>query len=252
MRWSVYIWIVLSMCLCGMSLSAQSDETAAGKDLLYLTNGTVLKGALLEYTHEQVVWKTISGTTLRFDQAEVMKVVQPTGDADTQPRAGAIPAPANQFLLQAGLAGGQSGYPGADIRLGYRCRIAGEQHFLAFGGGLDAYDVDRGIYYIPLFAAYNFHLLKKGWLMPYIQAGGGYGFALRGKNEPWITDHRGGYIIETSAGMDMRIPGSKMGFNFSFGYKFQKASFSDLRWWEIPSEFDLVYRRLTVRIGFIF
>lgn len=252
-KWPVYICILLSMCLFGRELRAQADDTSSGsgKDMLYLANGSVLKGTLLEYTREQVVWKTVSGATLQFDQAEVTKVVQASAD-DVPLRAGVIPAPANQFLIQAGLAGGQSGYPGAEIRLGYRRRIAGDRHFLAFSGGLDAYDVDRGIYYVPVLAGYNLHLLKKGWLMPYLQVGAGYGFALKAKNEPWVTNHRGGYIIETTAGMDMRIPGSRMGFNFAVGYKFQKASFFDLRWWDIPSEFDLVYRRLTVRIGFIF
>ena len=116
------------------------------------------------------------------------------------------------------------------------------------GSGIDFYQPGGREMVVPIFAEVRGYLLPRNVSL-YYSVRGGYGIAVKGRNiDVWGSEN--GWMFNPALGWRL---GGRQGMNFTLdlGLKFQKASF-DYRWGSERSTLDLVYRRLDMRIGFLF
>lgn len=92
--------------------------------------------------------------------------------------------------------------------------------------------------------------LLENYLSPYYAIRGGYGFVMRGEN---FLEANGGYYINPAIGL--RLTGkSRLNLTTEIGFNFQQAHFKyETEWWDRSIiEKDVLYRRLTLKLGILF
>lgn len=121
---------------------------------------------------------------------------------------------------------------------------------LAVGGtvGIDFYE---NTIVTPLALGMRGELLQSR-VSPFYSLDAGYGPAFQNQEDNQSVEQKtkGGWMLNPAMGMRVKT-GNSTGFTFSAGYKTQKVA-SETVWQHARSEQKIHYKRLTMRMGFMF
>lgn len=236
-------------------------------DVVYLKDGSVLKGKIQEYKQDEyLVILLTSGTKLTVWEEEINRIRQqlpgeelPIGSS-AQSRKEKRKARRNTYAFQ------EKGWYNVTYLASYNGRVEGEyemglgiqntfgyqfNRFFGLGVGisLDAQSLDGSETLYPVFVEFRGYFTKTV-KAPYYSLSGGYSFAFKNKNQD-IAEAEGGYLIHPAIGYRLGAD-AETNVLIDIGYRFQKASFTR----EVPFDDKLVkqvdYRRFSIRLGLIF
>ena len=241
MKKSIVLIILLTSAL--LPLSAQRS-----KDVLYLKNGSILYGRLLEVKDDVYKIQTSDGSIFIYSGPEIEKFVNEIPVFDGRKKDGF------GFALEAGfLIGAQSSeYPDP---FSFNCLAsytAKTRNLISLGSGVEFI----GRPYAPLFIEYkySFHDRK---VTPFIFARGGKLFFLGqeegtsdGNNMYDQRDFKGGFSCALGTG----ISWAKDDFEtyLSFAYRYAETSYVQKDYNNYDATYKSSYNRLEVKIGFRF
>lgn len=120
------------------------------------------------------------------------------------------------------------------------------------GVGLDGYDsFSSGATLLPVYVQLRGYLAKK-WQAPFYALNAGYAWSVGGDTEAFLIDSEGGWMIHPAFGWRFGAS-QKANFTLDLGVKFQEAYIARTSKFNGDLEIrDILYRRLTVRIGLVF
>lgn len=246
-----------------MPEGVQSPEALSTVDVVYLKDGSTLRGQLLEYVPGERVRLKLSNTEVTITAEDLLKVVQEPVDNQYLrrmkrqynqvyrfPETGWYLHPSLYYLP----GGGENR---ADFGMGIQA-IAGYQftRWLGLGAGLALDDYsgsESGSTYLPAFVEIRSYLFRTR-RTPYVTFAGGYGFTTRPNAEigQWSQERQGGMMIYPAIGYRLSGKQSK-NLTIDLGYKFQHSTVEDISGFneEIITR-RITYRRLSIRLGMIF
>ena len=253
----LFLLAALLLCTAG-AIFAQEDGSPAAGDVLYLKDGSVLRGSLAYYIQGQEIAFILStGDTLRYPQREIKRVVQGgavlTGKKIKPVKTYDFRERGTYITFRLGLGVGRTSQsdntlaPHASASAGYQFN-----RWVGVGGGVgvDAYRPDRSEVIYPLFGEVHGYL-SGNRQAPYYALRLGYGLAFA-EEENRILEARGGWYVQPSLGMRW---GASAGVNFltTVGLQLQEAEYT--RQDGAPGERridELTYRRLHFGLGIVF
>jgi opacity protein-like surface antigen len=262
---SFCLLLTCSLILIGSTLAQDLSQ----RDVLYLTNGWVLRGTLVE--RGDSVGITLSeGSYFQFHQKDVLRKStepwqKPQAMVQVLPKAPPKPPfvyPGNQPGYYWGFATtllmGQDGYyngtASLDLTLYNGYRLARQ---LQLGGGMGFSLYGWGPL-MPVFAEIRGELLPNQ-NTPHYFARAGYNVPLyrnRGINT-WDVNTltssktKGGLMVEVGAGVNVYTRGGT-GWLFAFSYRYQQVTDYYQNWNNMPVTRRNGYRRLGFQIGLLF
>ena len=240
-----------------LSLYAQSKK-ATHYDVIYLKDGSEFRGELLEYQPTYIKIKALGGKKIVFERTEVEKIIQEPIQIVSKGNKKSY-AFKEQGLYQAVFA---SFLPGTaawndDFAEGFGFRgVVGKQWNrwigTGIGLGIENYYPTQGETVYPLFLELRGYLAAQN-VAPYYTLAGGYSFTIKNE-EAGIVDAKGGYLLHPAVGL--RFGGSaKTNFTLDVGIQLQKATFTrgGNTWRGAETqEYQMLYKRLAIRLGMLF
>jgi len=219
------------------STFAQSSKT---EDVLYLKNQWVIRGKILEQNNNSIKIQSHEGNIFVFPAGDIEKISQEKiwGNFVYKDHGFA------NFTELGPLIAGKTTIDGVTTAAfsfqtvnGYKfCQYA----MAGIGIGADLYATQT---VLPVFASFRGDLSKTGSVIPFYFADGGYGINIT-QNSYNGTAFKGGIMY--AAGFGIKIPFNRnAGFLLSFGYRYQKTSYTYNN-----TATDVTYKRLAVRAGF--
>lgn len=225
------------------------------QDVIYLKNGSIIRSASgLKHLDSLIEVQTKDGSTFRFAANNLDKIVREPVKSDFR---------AKGFFIgtEVGLAFGKTsefrnGQPAQATRT-FQIRVAGGYWFTprwaaGIGTGLDTYQYNnRSIAIAPVFV----RLISApvaGRLSPVVTLDLGHGwYSNRLSNSTAANEHnQGGLLFNPAAGFLARTS-RKTSFLFTIGYCTQTYQYARDDF-ESRTENDMVFRRMSVRLGWIF
>jgi len=240
-------------------------DSFAMVDVVYLKDGSVLRGQILEYQQGENIRFSMRSGEMLIQEEEIERIVQEPEnplflglikrqkkDKVYDFREKGFYATAVFALLPGG--GDQRSEIGLSVQSSF-----GHQFNRLFGAGIgisiDGYaNGIGGDTFLPLFAEVRGYLFKKIGT-PYWSLAGGYGFPLRlntNTTNEQIRRFEGGYMLHPVIGYRFTADRS-VNMTIDVGYKFQKALSEREFWFNGDFETrDVLYRRLSLRMSVIF
>lgn len=231
--------------LAFIALHAEAQRT---KDALYLKNGSIIYGKLVEISENRYRIETSDGSIFSYDFSEVEKFIKEAPSFPGRKESG------GGFSLEAGLLiGAQSTDYNAPFSFNFAASVtAKERNIFSLGSGVEF----MGVPFTPVFAEYK-HLLRDSRVTPYIFLRGGGLFHL-GSEEEYDTpnsqynkhDYKGGFTGSFGTGVSW----GKDGFEpyLSFSYRYAKTSYMQRMYNNYPSRYVTTYNRLEIKFGLSF
>ncbi len=263
------LFIVMFVIGCSWpELSAQEQlpaDTSSFPDLLYLRDGSVLKGRLEVYAHGQfLIFGLSTGDRIEVPASSVRRVVQggalhPPEERRMKER---IPRPYRfreeglYHSIAVGLAFGNSGAENGQATAGWSAGYSAGYLFnrwIGLGGGLgiDAYYLGAGEVVYPLFGEARGYLSSRK-IAPYYRIAAGYGIAFRDEDKN-ITEARGGAYFQPSLGFRW---GGGPGINLTtdLGFRYQQATYTrEQPFAGVEREVEkLRYKRIVFQVTMVF
>lgn len=215
----------------------------AMEDVVYLNDGNVLRGKLLERNEGESLKIKISGGSIFFilmDEVDEIK-----REEAYRPK---------HYKLK-----GYVNYTGVE-------RLSGEQDSdatrfqmvngyqftprFSAGIGIAFVDYHDPLNAIPIFGDLRFKLTKSN-AAPFIFLKGGYNFSVVPDEEFPIEDHRGGLILNTGVGIQFDV-NDHVGWYFNAGYNIDKMEYEEEVWGNRNSTTSLTYKRVHFGLGLAF
>jgi hypothetical protein len=228
-----------------ITLSAQKK-----KDVLYLKNGSIIYGKLMEVNDDQYKIKTSEGSYFVFPSAEVEKFVNETPFFDCRKKHGI------GFALEGGfLVGAQS----SEYKAPFSFNILGNwtintKNVIGIGSGVEY----LGQSFTPLFLEYK-HLFNDRKTTPFIFLRGGELFHLHKESTTsYYTYPQYNYEKKYSGGGTFTIGTGISWANedgetyLSFAYRNAHTSYSQYDYNHFLDTFRSAYNRLEIKFGFRF
>ena len=233
---------VIMLIISSYSLNGQKL-----KDVLYLKNGSIIYGTLMEITDNQYKLRTSDGSLFIYGSDEVEKYIKEASHFEGRRESGM------GFALEAGfLIGSQS----SRYALPFSFNFLGEYTFktlnsIGIGSGVEFI----GQTYTPLFLEYK-HLFSENKSTPFIFFRGGAIFYLGDDentdsyNYYYNREYRGGPSITAGTG----ISWCKDEFEtyLSFAYRFAHTSYTETNNPGFETVYKTSYNRLEIKFGFLF
>lgn len=248
MNYLKYLLTIGLIAFCFFNADAQYYE-----EVVYLKNGSVIRGDVLEQNEESIKIEINGGTILVYKMSEIERIVK---EEKILQFAG---APKNYIIKNTGfyhsvtfglLPGtGEFGNFAFGGSLHY---VFGFQYKPILGAGVgigaDSYIYNEIRTLIPVYLEARGYFIKKPF-SPYYSVQAGYGFAL--VNEIWnMTSAKGGVMIHPRIGF--RFPSrSNASFTTEIGYLYQKAEFT-FDDWQGRYEEKIDFKRISFRLGVLF
>lgn len=247
---------------------AQKEEPTRSKqnkvlDLVYLTDGSLLKGEIVEYKQDEFIRIILtSGTELKISSGEIERIRQQLPGEEKEPAAKEKKSKEKKKPVMAE----NKGWYNVTYLASYNGRVDGEFKMglglqnivgyqfnqflgLGIGVGLDAQALDGSETLYPVYAEFRGYFSKRV-KSPYYSVSAGYNFAFKNRKRD-ITEAKGGYLIHPAIGFRL-AEDTETNVLIDIGYRFQQATFTRV----IPFDDKLIkeidYRRFTVRLGLIF
>lgn len=249
----IFIWLFAT-------IGAFAQTAGETVDVVFLKNGTRQIGEIIIYEQgEELRLKTKDGEQITIADSDIMKIMQGVtqeelADVIKLPQPEPVEYAARSkgfynntmlaFALGQGDGDALSLGAGLSTSLGFQIKPS---FGIGVGIGLDNY-ARRGETIYPVFAEVRGFLpVGKKKHSYYYSLAGGYGMAFK-RESIGVKQAEGGYMIHPSIGF--RTPTREgVDVNVDIGAKFQKASFQhDLFNGDIKVR-DLVFQRLTIRVG---
>lgn len=235
--------IILSILFPGL---IQAQEK--GQDAIYLKNGSILYGKILEYTEgKEVKIEIIGHNVLVFPVSEVEKTAYKlTGNTNYLPQKGFVLGSSFSFL------GGSNNSVGFNFNCSYQFL---NRMSAGLGTGIEFFNYQV----MPVYAEFNYSLLKTS-LTPFFTAKAGYSFPLsKPIDDYWDnTDYKGGILASAGIGLRKDFQ-NKFSLLFSLGYRYQKLrTVTEYNPWYYAQDInDSMTRidhlkRINVSVGFLF
>lgn len=244
---------LLAFLFLGLQVSAQ--QPAIGNDILYLKDGSIIKGTIMEYiVDSHVRIQTAEGKVHEFPYDQISKKrVRAAKHVEVKPRG-------YYNETSVGLLIGRSIWwqpAQATIQMvnGYQIN---RRVMTGFGVGVEWF---YGNSYMPLFFEGRYNLRTKAF-SPFVVANAGY-------NAPFLNDnntnnwgggagHKGGLMGSVRVGI-RNFPKKDFGYSLSFGYRFQQLRRDFMSSWhngdvwvEHPVTELTRMNRVEMRIGILF
>ncbi len=238
----IYLLVVLFYLFIAGNICAQSKE-----DAVYLKNGSILKGKVIEsLTGVQCTIEIIGHNIIVVPDSLIkmilMDQVIPTMERENKSSPVEMAAGVNFY-------GGSENSGGFTFITSYRFPFR-----MSVGGGLGIEWFEHQ--QIPFIADIRYYFLKGSW-SPYVYAQGGYAVPLSQRSDyEWIKNY-GGVLAGTGAGMRFNFSRRNALF-FNLGYRYQKTKTitTDYPWMSYPQNSETIrydeYNRLTFSFGFLF
>lgn len=241
------ILYVIILTFIALPLSGQKI-----KDALYLKNGSIIYGKLLEISENRYKIQTSDGSLFIYSEEEVDKFLKESPGFEGRKQNGA------GFALEAGLLiGAQSSNYEAPFSFNFLVNYtAGTKNIISVGSGVEF----LGSTYTPLFVEYKY-LFHDRKTTPFIFFRGGGLFHLGGDKESdnqynpypsynYPTDYRGGASLGFGTGISWNRNESET--YLSFGYRYAQTSYKQRNYNDYRYTYKSYYNRLEVKFGFKF
>jgi len=219
------------------SSHAQSSKT---EDVLYLKNQWVIRGKILEQNSNSIKIQSHEGNIFVFLTSDIEKISQEKIWRNFVYKNRGF---AN-FTELGPLIAGKTTINGVTTAAFSFQTVNGykfSQYAMAgIGVGADLYATQT---VLPVFASFRGDLSKTGSVIPFYFADGGYGINIT-QNSDNGTAFKGGIMYAGGLGVKIHF-NRNAGFLLSFGYRYQKTSYT---YNNIAT--DVTYNRLAVRAGF--
>lgn len=252
----------LFLLLTTISLWAQNKQ----EDVVYLENGSVLRGKILTYEPRgQLKIEIAGGSVLVYDAEDVVKIEKQDvqskdSENNTTTKTSVAHRPPTKGMYNSIMAGtlmgiGEWGSPIPGISLKYTIGY-NFHHFIGVGGGLGI--MMLGEYpIVPIYANIRSYILKTS-ATPFVDMNVGYGIALNPVSGPFTGGGMGrgqtalgGLYLRPAIGV--RFPSRKRTHvTMDFGYVIQFAQYSYLDWDNNPVFEKRAFYRPSLRIGVTF
>jgi len=241
MKLRIFPLIYMFMLLCNYTFC---QETLEYKDKIYLRNGSILVGKVIQYDPEDsVILKIQDGNTMTFPSTMVKKVKMESKDETLK----VYTFRQNTFYTRSQLSVlYKKENHGISLSQSFGFQF---DHWLAAGAGigLDNYQIAQGYNLMPVFIEIRSFLLKQN-LTPYFSFRAGYGFAFADE-DAGQTIAKGSFFINPTLGY--RLSGGRPYIDIFCGAKFQQASYETRDSWS-KSTLDYQYRRYDIGIAMTF
>lgn len=218
------------------NIYAQSSKT---EDVIYLKNEWVIRGKILQQK-DSVKIQTHEGNIFVFSSTDINKIVkEKTFGSFINKKNGFA-----NFTELGPLIAGKTTINGVTTAAfsfqtvnGYKFSQAA---MAGIGVGADLYATQT---ILPVFGSFRGDLTKSGSVIPFYFGDAGYGINIT-QNSDNGTSFKGGFMY--AAGLGLKIPFNRnAGFLLSFGYRYQKTSYTYNN-----TSTEVNYNRLAVRAGF--
>jgi len=246
---SIASYIVV-LCLSGTVLFAQKAN-----DNIYLNNGDVLNGSIVQYSlTDDVVIELKNGTEVSISRADIDRVEMSTGKSSSYKK-----HKEKQWYNQTSVRtlSGQDAIWGNTINGASIQNVSGYQYNkwlgLGLGIGYDMYDIDTRQAIIPVFTELRGRFLGKK-VSPIYSIAGGIGFGVNNEDNG-ITKIKPGFMWNPALGFTVQGR-DNASFVIDLGYQFQYLTYiieGDM--WNpdiLKTEQDYHFKRLALRLGIQF
>jgi hypothetical protein len=243
------------LLLCG-TLTAQAQEE---EQVLYLKNGSIIRGDLIEHTQEVVKMRIYGGSILVFPASEVVKIVsEPRFVPQNRRYKGDFNIKEHGFYQT--LSGGIlfRRYENNNFQARYSAGYHFNRH-LAVGlqTGINSLDFSWNLAQtsIPVMAEVRGYWTKQPF-SPYYAAQIGYAFDVT-KPSGDLISAEGGLTFSPKIGVQFPSR-SNAAFFIEVGYFFQKSTFTYQNFWTWPQPIDnivtqnITFQRVAVSVGVVF
>ena len=268
------VGIAISLILCQKITVAQSQQV---EDVLYLKNGGIIRGTILEINTERKIKVEITGRNVFvFDMDEVERIVR-----EQVPQAVSVPAPAPPAYTDYNVPGqlmddttaqeqGYMGTFGPSLYIGgteFASRVIPGFHWVngyqfkghyyaGIGIGVESYINNA---FLPLFAEGRYTFFKGERQSPYVFGRGGF-LLPPGQDRNWgwgsRIDHKGGGLLEIGGGLTKYF-GRSAGITFGIGYRYHQINYKRWDWDWVTGGTSLIevkeiYHRGILRLCLLF
>lgn len=207
-----------AFCMLSLFVYAQ---TGGKEDVVYVKNGWVIRGKILELdTQGSVKIQTVGGNIFTFKMEEVDRITQ-------EAAIGPVHSKTKPGLFQKKKF---SYFNGTEMGL-----LVGSQPFFTFkitngiyiserlraGIGVAYQKLTWDMQFAPVFLQVRSELLKKRPVTPMGYIAGGYNFSFQNK-DPWVGKVRGGIMADCGLGLKFNTS-YEMGYTFLLNYQYSRA-----------------------------
>ena len=249
MRYLKYILSVGFLIFC-INAEAQNYE-----EVVYLSNGSIIRGAVIEQTKEVIKIKIIGGSVLVYQMSDVERITKEEVNKDNTERIKRVKSMyqisdsatyynALTFSLLLGTDDfGVTSATSFHYVFGYQYKpIIGA----GIGVGMDSYFFSEVRNILPIYLEARGYLYEAPF-SPYYSMKLGYGFPLE---NDLILDASGGLMVNPKIGF--RFPTrTNVAFVLELGALFQNASFTTNGWTGIQRD-EMSIRRYSLGVGMLF
>jgi hypothetical protein len=245
--------LITLVCVVIAVISAMNPAQAQSKnqDAVYLKNGSIIRGKILE---------TLVGKSVRIETIGRNVLVLSEGDIERVAMDEPVPSSENnnadhsgyQALADIGFLGGSDNNLSLLLTNSWQFK-----NRLSVGAG---FGVEKFSYQVlPVYADVRYTILK-GSLSPFVYMQGGYAFPLGSSaegNSYQETDLKGGGMLNPGIGLRYNFS-NRNAFVFSIGWRYQelRKTWKYTYWYYSADDQSYegidFYRRIAIRIGFIF
>jgi hypothetical protein len=237
------IFLFIALILISLQLPAQKQ-----KDALYLKNGSIIYGKLVEISENQYKIKTSDGSLFIYNSSDVDKFATESVSYDGRKKEGAGVA------LETGLlVGAQSTDYRAPFSFDFLVNYTYDtKNIFSAGSGVEF----LGVPFTPLFVEYKY-LIYDRKSTPFLFARGG-GLLHLGAGEETTdiynqyakTDYKGGFTGTFGTGISWANEGIEP--YLSFAYRYATTSYKQKNYNNQDATFKSTYNRLEIKFGFKF
>jgi hypothetical protein len=218
------------------------------KDAIYLKNGSIIYGKLIEISEDQYKIRLADGSLLNYNSNEVSKFVKEIPGMQERKEDGP------GFGIEAGLLiGSQSTEYSAPFSFNFSGSYTSNvKNIFSVGSGVEF----LGVPYMPLFFEYK-HLLRESRVTPFMFVRAGALMHIGDDevgNSPYGQynrhDFRGGF----TGGFGTGVSWAKDEFEpfISFAYRYATTSYKQKDYNSVDSKFENKYNRLEIKFGMRF
>ncbi len=232
------------MCLIFITLTLSAQKT---KDVLYLKNGSIIFGKLIEISEDQYRIETYDGSIFIYKSSEVEKFAKETANFNGRKQSGF------GFSLEAGLlAGAQHTQYTTPFSFNFLAGLTyNTKYLISIGSGVEFI----GQTYTPLFLEYKY-LFHDKKTTPFIFMRGGALLHIESDeqtnnyNEYTPFNYKGGTSLTIGSG----ISWAKEGYEtyLSFAYRYAHTSYQQREYNQGIVTYNSTLNRLEIKFGFRF
>jgi hypothetical protein len=250
MKGKQIVWLCFTLFLLS-GLVQNSNAQPNRQDAVYLHNGSIIRGKVLEnvigkYTRIETVGRNV----LVLAESDIERVVM---DEPIPPKERTDVKPYGFLALaDIGFMGGDDNNLSLMLTNSWQFK---NRISLGAGFGIEKFDYQV----MPVYADVRYNFMK-GRITPYVYLQGGYSFLLgksQDQNTYQETDYTGGAMINPGIGMRMNF-NNRNALVFSLGWRYQelrtKWKYNYWYYYQDDQSYERTdfYRRIAIRIGFIF